>query len=144
MICCFSETCIVLPQFANKQMCSLRRRESLKARRQFYVLSKPSNPPKRFPDESRNLIECVSYPLLNQPSPKVLGRSFADPGLVERKWLLSYLGMSIWNQILTRKNNAKKLQYTTNDDYSNLLETFRSSQLKGVVPLKIGSGKVNS
>ena len=123
-------------------MCPLRRKASLKRHRKFYVLTKPTNPPKRYPDESKNLAECVSYPLLNQPPPRVLANSFTNLELHEGKWLINYLAQAAWNRILAVKVNSENSKYTTNDDYFNLLERFRSGQTKGVVPLNIPGAKV--
>lgn len=124
-------------------MCPLARRSSLKLQQKFYILTKPPNPPKQFPNQSTNLAECVSYPLLNQSTSKVVARSLTNPELYESKWLLNYVSMTVRNRILSAVIRSKNPQYKTNDDYSNLLKTFRSSQTKGVVPLRLPGLKVN-
>ena len=137
----FLETCIVLPQHVNKFsfMCSLQRRIDLNLENLFYKLTTPSDKPLAYPKETSNVLKAVSFPLLNQPTDKLLLRSALKPRLREAGWLIHYLGMTRRNRELIKKTleNPNIQPFTNYSNYAQLLKSYREEQSKDLVSIKI-------
>ena len=131
----------MLPQDVNKfpLMCPLQRHADLVLENLFYKLTTPPENPLEYPAETSNILEAVPFPLLNQPSEKVLLRSALQPRLNETEWLIRYIGMSTRNGALAKKTveNPDIKPFTDYADYAQLLKSFRDEQSKDLISLQI-------
>ena len=130
----------MLPQDAIKnQMCPLRRAVDLAIEKGFYKLTTPLEKPLAYPNETTNLLEAVPFPLLNQPSEKVLVRSALKLRLQETQWLIRYVGSLARNNQLVKNTleNPNTKPFTDYSDYTQLLKSYREEQSKDLVSIKI-------
>jgi hypothetical protein len=121
----------VLPQRANRFWCSSKRHAKLAEQNNFYKLTTPPSEPLAYPNQTTNFLEAVTFPLLNQPSIKLLLRSASVPELAELQWMIRYLSISQRNQLLVK--TTENLQpFTTYSEYAQLLKAFRDEQSKTI------------
>ena len=131
----FQGTCITLPQKVNVLLCPIVRHLGLNEQKKFYKLTTPPTEPLAYPNQTTNLLQAVPFPLLNQPSAKVVLRSALRPDLDEQSWLIRYLSMVQRNKNLVKKTlKSRNYQPFTNYlDYAELLKSFRDEQSKSIV-----------
>jgi hypothetical protein len=137
-------TCIALPQkvpqqIGKRRICPAKRLLKLVEQNIFYKLTTPLSEPLIYLNETTNLFEAVPFPLLNQPSSKVVLRSVLSPTLDEQKWVIRYLGMAQRNTKLVEKTmEPENLQpFTKYSDHGQLLKSYREEQSKPIISFKI-------
>ncbi|CAB4030614.1 arachidonate 5-lipoxygenase-like, partial [Paramuricea clavata] len=141
---CLKKTCIALPQkvpqqIGKRRMCPAKRLFNLVEQNIFYKLTTPLSEPLIYLNETTNLFEAVPFPLLNQPSSKVVLRSVLSPTLDEQGWVIRYLGMAQRNTKLVEKTmEPENLQpFTKYSDHGQLLKSYREEQSKPIIAFKI-------
>jgi hypothetical protein len=127
----FQGTCIGLPQKVNKALCPLKRRLHLWEQNWFYKLTTPRRNPLAYPNQTKNLMEAVPFPLLNRGSVAIIIRSAFKSELSERGWLIRYLGMASRNRNLAKKSSESNC--TTYANYAQLLTRFRNKESKSLI-----------
>ncbi len=126
-ICFLQATCIVLPQKVNPLTCPILRHALLLKQKLFYKLTTPPSKPLAYPSQTTNILEAVPFPLLNQHPITLLLRSLLLPGLGEQKWLPRFLGSTVRNQGLAKKNNTSR---------KNVYEVFRLCPVTEKLPCR--------
>ena len=128
----------MLPQ-KSPYTCRLRRRVDLGLENLFYKLTTPSDKPLAYPNETSNVLKAVPFPLLNQPTERLILRSALVPRLEETGWLIHYLGMAVRNRQLVKKTleNPNSKPFKKYSDYAQLLKSYRAEQSKDLISFKI-------
>lgn len=129
--------CIVLSQKITPLTCPVRRLINLEEQYKYYKLSKPQNTILKYPEETKNLFDSISFPLLNHETPSVLFRSATRSDLHETNWLIHYVGMAIRNDGLASKVSKEERYYTSYKDFANLLADIRRNQTNDLVSIQI-------
>jgi hypothetical protein len=139
LFCIFQGTCIALPHKVNALLCPISRQRGLTEQKKFYELTTPPSKPLAYPDQTKNLLEAVPFPLLNQSLAKLVSRSALRPDLSEQNWLILLLSTNERIRVLAKKTlESENLQPFTNySDYAQLLKRFRDEQSKSIRSFKL-------
>ncbi|XP_028401888.1 arachidonate 5-lipoxygenase-like [Dendronephthya gigantea] len=136
---CIKRTCIALPQdvqkFPLRLTCAPKRKINLGLQKRFYKLTKPLDEPLSYPNQTKNLLEAVPFPLLDQPSVNVLLRSITSSD--ESGWVIRYLGMAKRNEKMAEETKKTLPEFTTYSDYDKLFKEYLKVQPQPLVSLKI-------
>ncbi|XP_046850359.1 polyunsaturated fatty acid 5-lipoxygenase-like isoform X2 [Xenia sp. Carnegie-2017] len=135
---CSRRTCIVISQKTFPLQCPAFRGTNLLDQRLFYQLSTPLRVPLKYPEQTKNFLKSVSFPLLNQQNTSVLLRTALRVDLHESDWLLHFMAMNMRNRMLKGKILGKEPKpFTTYAEYANLLKKFREAQKQPIFKFSV-------
>ena len=118
------KSCLTITPYT-PEPCAENREADLTAKRQLYRLTKPKATVPNYPVTENNLVDFLTFPILNMSSKHVVGLALSNPD--ERGWAAVYLEMAGRNrQISGQTQNLG--EFTSYDNYTDLMKFYRAKQ----------------